>query len=188
VIDANPHLRGIGIEGRYAETVDLTACDEAGIPLLTSERDNSRLYNKVCKTTADLTVVMVLCLAYRLVEADHYTRAGGFRQEQTMALMGIGCPDRSVGLIGLGKVARFMVPRLLAFELHLVYTKRTRLSLEEERAIELEWAPDKDAILRECDFVCVLVDYNLSTHLLIGERELKLMKPTHFCSTPVAAG
>jgi glyoxylate reductase len=46
------------------------------------------------RPTADLTLAMLLGLAYRLVEADHYTRCGKFRQEQTMALMGIGCPGR----------------------------------------------------------------------------------------------
>jgi lactate dehydrogenase-like 2-hydroxyacid dehydrogenase len=51
------------------------------------------------RPTADLTLAMLLELAYRLVEADHYTRCGKFRQEQTMALMASaaraeGRPDR----------------------------------------------------------------------------------------------
>ena len=36
---------------------------------------------------------MLLGLAYRLVEADRHTRAGKFRQEQSMALIGLGCPQ-----------------------------------------------------------------------------------------------
>jgi glyoxylate reductase len=130
VIFANPNLKGIGIGGRYAETVDLAACDERNLPLLTSPPQPPGTHSLVSVATADLTVAMVLSLAYRLHEADRYTREGGFRQEQTMALMGLGCTGKTAGLIGLGKVGTLMVPRLRAFELQVLYTKRTRLAIE----------------------------------------------------------
>jgi glyoxylate reductase len=94
--------------------------------------------------------------------------------------MGIGCPGKTVGLIGLGKVAQYMVPRLRAFEMKILYTKRTRLSAEQEREQGLEWAPRLDELLGHSDFVCVECDYNPSTHELIGVRELGLMKPTAY--------
>jgi lactate dehydrogenase-like 2-hydroxyacid dehydrogenase len=65
---------------------------------------------------------MLLALTYRMVEADRFTCAGHFKQEQTLALMGVRCPGNTVGLIGLGKVARFMVPRIRAFDMHILYT------------------------------------------------------------------
>jgi glyoxylate reductase len=122
-------------------------------------------------------MAMLLALAYRLVDADRYTRCGKFRQEQTMALMGLGCPGKTVGLVGLGKVAEIMAPRIRAFEMHALYTKRTRLADERERQLEVEWTPDLDDLIRRSDFLCVCCDYNPSTHKLIGRRELDLMKP-----------
>lgn len=47
--------------------------------------------------------------------------------------MGVGCPGNTVGLIGLGKVARFMVPRIQAFDMD-VLDKRTRLGPEAAHA------------------------------------------------------
>src|SRR5215470_16172290 len=94
--------------------------------------------------------------------------------------MGVGCPGKTVGLIGLGKVARFMVPRIRAFDMHILYTKRTRLLPKEESVLGLEWAASLDDLLRRSDFVCVECDYNPSTHKLIGVRELGLMKPTAY--------
>src|SRR5262245_62874491 len=91
-------------------------------------------------TTADTTVAMLLGLAYRLVESDAYTRSGKFRQEQTMALMGLGCPGKTVGLIGMGQVARHMVPRLSPFGMDIIYTKRGRLDVAVERALGLQWS------------------------------------------------
>jgi glyoxylate reductase len=93
-----------------------------------------------------------------------------------MALMGIGCPGKTVGLIGLTKVAEYMVPRLRAFDMHVIYTQ-ARLPVEQEQKMGIEWTPDLDDLLKRSDFVCVTCDYGPSTHMLIGKRELDLMKP-----------
>jgi glyoxylate reductase len=90
--------------------------------------------------------------------------------------MGVGCPGKTVGLIGLGKVARYMVPRIRAFEMHILYTKRTRLARQEEHELGLEWV-ELDDLLRRSDFVCIECDYNQETLKLVGARELGLMKP-----------
>jgi lactate dehydrogenase-like 2-hydroxyacid dehydrogenase len=179
VLDANPKLKAIGTLGRVSETIDEEAAAARGIPILRGV-DGTQPFLGVSRATADLTVAMILNLAYRVTDADRYVRTVGFKQEQTLALMGIGCPGKTIGLIGLGKVGTFMVPRLTALEMHVLYTKRTRLSPEDEAARGIEWVADTDDILKQSDFVVLACDYNPSTHLLIGERELKLMKPTAY--------
>jgi glyoxylate reductase len=177
VFQANPGIK-VAIAG-HSETIDFEAARRHGATILSA----ASLFPpspKVSQATADLAVAMILNLAYRVVEADRYTRAGGFRQEQSMALMGVGCPGRGVGLIGLGKVARFMVPRLRALEMRVLYTKRTRLEQQEEDQLGVDWVPQLDELLRTSDFVSVQCSYNPSTHLLIGARELGLMKPTAY--------
>ncbi|MBV9322749.1 MAG: D-glycerate dehydrogenase [Chloroflexi bacterium] len=179
VFAANPKLKGVVLAGRHSDTIDFDAARRHGVPILTA----TGLFDpspRVSRATADLAVGMIVDLAYRISEADRYTRASGFRQEQTMALMGVGCTGRSVGLIGLGRVAQFMVPRLRAFEMQVLYTKRSRLPIEEESALGVTWLPHQDEILRTCDFVSLQCSYNPSTHLLIGERELRLMKPSAY--------
>jgi phosphoglycerate dehydrogenase-like enzyme len=68
--------------------------------------------------------------------------------------MGIGCPGKIVGLIGLGKVASYMVPRIRAFDMQILYTKRTRLSAHQEQRDGLEWTSQLDDLLTRSDFVC----------------------------------
>jgi len=182
VFAANPSLKVV-LAGRHSDTVDFDAARRYGVSILTAAA-LAPASLRVSRATADLAVGMIIDLAYRISEADRYTRCGGFRQEQTMALMGIGCTERTVGLIGLGKVALFMVPRLRALEMDVVYTKRSRLPIEEESALGVRWMPHHDDILRTCDFVSLQCSYNPSTHLLIGERELGLMKPgAYFINT-----
>jgi lactate dehydrogenase-like 2-hydroxyacid dehydrogenase len=178
VINANPKLKGIGAMCSANPLVDMKAATARKLPVVVENREDT--FAGVSPTTADLTMAMLLSLAYRLPEADRYTRAGKFRQEQTMALMGIGCPGKTVGLIGMGKVAMYMAPRIRAFDMHPIYTKRTRLATEREKELGVEWVAALDDLLKRSDFVCVACAYNESTHKLIGKRELSLMKPEAF--------
>ena len=175
VINANPNLKGIGAMAAASPHIDMKAANARKLPVILE--DSKATFPGVSPTTADLTMAMLLGLAYRLTEADRYTRCGKFRQEQTLALMGIGCPGKTVGLIGLGKVAVHMVPRIRAFDMHVLYTKRTRLTAAREKTLRVEWTANLDDLLKRSDFVCVACDYNPGTHKLIGKRELDLMKP-----------
>jgi lactate dehydrogenase-like 2-hydroxyacid dehydrogenase len=157
---------------------DMEAANARRLPVILE--DPKATFPGVAPTTADLTMAMLLGLAYRLVESDRYTRSGRFRQEQTMALMGVGCPGKTVGLIGVGKLGEQMAPRIRAFGMHTVYTKRTRLPAKREQELGIDWTPALDDLLKRSDFVCLACDYNPSTHKLIGKRELDLMKPEAF--------
>jgi phosphoglycerate dehydrogenase-like enzyme len=185
-IEASPRLKGIGTVSRLGLYIDLPAATARKLPVVSADPNYTAAADVgpgarggVSLATADLTLGMLVSLAYRLVDADRYTRGGHFKQEQTLALMGVGCPGKTVGLIGMGKVARYMVPRCRAFDMHVLYTKRRRLAAAEEQQLGIEWTT-LDDLLAKSNFVCVACDYNPDTHKLIGTRELNLMKPTAF--------
>ena len=179
VINANPDLKGIGAMGGDTALIDFAAANARKLPIVCADRTRTK-GGGTWKATADLTMAMILNLAYRVVEADRYTRAGRFRQEQNMDLMGIGVMERTCGILGLGRVGEHLVRRAKAFDMDVIYTKRTRFPEEHEKELGVEWVDDKDEVLRRSDFVCVLVDYNPTTENYIGARELALMKPTAF--------
>src|SRR5258706_5145914 len=81
VINANPNLKGIGAMASANPNIDMKAANARKIPVVIEDRKDT--FPGVAPTTADLTMAMLLGLAYRLVESDRYTRCGGFRQEQT---------------------------------------------------------------------------------------------------------
>ena len=185
-IEACPALKGIGTVSRLGLYIDLAAATARKLPVVSADPAYASAADLgpgarggVSLSTADLTMAMLLALAYRLVDADRYTRAGHFKQEQTLALMGLGCPGKTVGVIGMGKVARYLAPRCRAFEMRVLYTKRKRLAAEEETRLGIEWA-SLDELLQMSDFVCVACDYNPQTHKLIGARELSLMKASAY--------
>jgi glyoxylate reductase len=181
VITANPNLKGIAFLGGNTVKVDFDAALACKIPVLSSHpEDAAATYARgVSIATADLTVAMLLALAYRLLDADRYTRADSTFQEQTMALMGVGCFGKTAGLIGLGKVGVLVARRLAGFGMHVLYTKRSRLTLDEEGRLGLQYVT-LDELLQQSDYVTVQVSYNATTHKMIGAREFGLMKPSAY--------
>jgi glyoxylate reductase len=170
VLANSPRLKGIaamamGVTG----VVDVAAATHRGIPV-------TIIPHYIAKTTADLTMALVLGVAWRLVEADRFTRCGRFRQEQSMSFMAHSLTGKTAGLVGLGLIGRELVPRLRAFDLDVIYTKRTRLPEQEEADLGVTWASDLDSLLGASDVVIIAANYNPSTHLLIGEHEFGQMK------------
>ena len=173
IMNANPRLRGIAAMTTNTIAIDVDAATKRAIPV-------TKIKHSIGKTTGDLTMALLLGLAWRLVEADRFTRCGKFRQEQSMSFLCHSLPGKTLGLIGLGGIGAEVARRARAFELEVVYTKRTRLSQDEEKELGVNWRSSKDEVLRESDFVSIVAYYNPTSHLMIGEREFDLMKPTAF--------
>lgn len=173
ILDANPELKGVAAMSMILNVIDIPAATERGIPV-------TNIPHVIGRTTCDLTMALILGLAWRLVEADRFTRTGRFHQEQSVELLCHSLPDKTLGLIGMGEIGTQIAKRANAFDMNVIYTKRTRLEPEAEQNLEVEWRPDKDDILRESDFVVIMAKYNETTHLMIGAREFDLMKPTAF--------
>jgi glyoxylate reductase len=179
IVAANPDLKGFGVAAKRDDTQDVAACEAAGVRLLVAE-ETDEITDGNRRATADLMVALLLCLAYRVVEADRYSRATGYFQEMTMDLMGIGCTGKTTSLIGLGRVGRFAAPRLRALEMEVLYTKRNRLTKEEEDELGVVWVEDRDELIARGDFVSMLANYEEANLKMMGAREFALMRPTAY--------
>jgi glyoxylate reductase len=173
VIASNENLKGIATMALFPNVVDVEAATDRGIPVTV-------VPHVITKTTCDLTCALVIGLAWRLVEADAFVRAGRFHQEQSTTFLTHELAGKVVGMVGLGAIGTEIVKRLRAFEMEIVYTKRNRLPEQEEAELGVEWEEDRDELLRRADFVVLMTTYNKTTHKLIGEREFKLMKSSAF--------
>jgi glyoxylate reductase len=171
VMDAGPRLKGIATMALFPHAVDVEAATARGLPVTVVPQ-------LVTKTTCDLTMALILALAWRLLEADRFTREGRFHQEQSTSFLVPGLTGKTVGMIGLGEIGAEIAKRLRAFETRVIYTKRTRLDPDREAFLGVEWEPDRDRLLREADVVVIMATYNADTHAMIGARELGLMRRT----------
>jgi len=169
---AAPRLRGIVNPTIGVETVDLAAANELGVIVGHGATPENFL------GMAEATVMLILMLMYNPGASQDVLRGRRPRPRPTSddawARMLLG---RTVGLVGLGRIARGVVERLAGFGAKLVAF---------DPFIEPESAPagvrmtDLDTLLGLSDVVAVLVSITPEARGIIGERELALMKPTAY--------
>ncbi len=129
-------------------------------------------------TTADLTFALLMATARRITETERRLRDGewkkGFALQQWL---GTDIHHASLGIIGMGRIGQTIARRASGFEMKVSYHNRTRLDAATESRLDVEHRSKED-ILRESDFVVVMVPYSPATHHLIKAEDLVLMKPT----------
>ncbi len=129
-------------------------------------------------TTADLTFALLMAAARRITETEGRLRRGewkkGFALQQWL---GADIHHASLGIIGMGRIGQTIARRALGFEMQVRYFNRTRLDAAAESKLNARYA-SKDEVLRDSDFVVVMVPYSPATHHLIGAAEIALMKPS----------
>jgi glyoxylate reductase len=130
------------------------------------------------ETTADMAFALILAVARRVSEGERAVRAGLWGPWHPSFMLGRDVHGATLGIIGLGAIGEAVARRAMGFAMRVLYTSRSRKP-EAESRLGVEWRP-LDDLLRESDFVSLHVSLSQQTRGLIGEGELRLMKPTAF--------
>jgi len=180
VMDASANLRVISNYAVGVDNIDVKAATERGI-LVGNTPD------VLTETTADLAFALLLAAARRVVEADRFLRACGWRAWSPTLFLGQDIHGSTLGIIGMGRIGREVARRAAGFSMHVRYTDPRRAT-EVEEAIGAK-RMSLDELLRESDFVSLHTALTAETRHLIGAREIALMRPTailvNTCRGPV---
>ena len=130
-------------------------------------------------TTADLTFALILGVARRIAEADRFVRAGKWTGWTPSLMIGRDVHDKTLGIIGLGRIGSAVARRGQGFNMRVVYYDIRRLDPAVEQQHQLQFMPLRD-LLEVSDFVTLHVPLTLETKHLIGAEELGLMKKTAY--------
>lgn len=149
--------------------IDVAAATQHGI-VVTNTPD------VLTETTADLTFALLLGTARRLEEAATYLRAGDWQTWSPFQLVGQDVYGATLGIFGLGRIGEAVARRAQAFNMNIYYHNRTR-NAEAEQRCGAQYV-DKETLLKEADFICVLMPSTVETLDFIGAGELALMKET----------
>jgi glyoxylate reductase len=135
--------------------------------------------NVLNDSTSDCAFMLMMAVSRRLVEVDKYIREGKWvKTWGPKMLLGSDITGKTLGIVGLGRIGQGMVPRAKGFKMNVIYHDVYR-NQEKEKTLGVQYR-EFDDLLKESDFVSLHVPLNDETRHLIGERELKLMKPSAF--------
>ena len=82
---------------------------------------------------------------------------------------------KTLGLIGIGNIAKAVAKRAIPFGMKVIYHSRNRLNLDIEKKLCVEWRNSLESILKESDFISLHIP--ATKKYLIDYNEFKLMKP-----------
>jgi lactate dehydrogenase-like 2-hydroxyacid dehydrogenase len=117
----------------------------------------------------------------RMVEADRFIRSGQWTRWSIDMLAGHDIHHRTLGILGMGRIGQAVARRGIGFSMRVLYhdpyQDATLLPPQEELELNAQFAT-KERVLRESDFISLHVPLSDATRHLIGEPELRMMKPT----------
>ncbi len=170
ILGAEPGLKMVSNYAVGFNNIDVKAATERGI-LVTNTP------GVLTDATADFTFTLLLAAARRLGEAERFARKGKFKGWGPLDFLGQSTEDATLGILGLGRIGKAVARRAArGFEMKVLYSDIVRdHAFEQESGAKFV---DKETLLRESDFVSVHVPLKKETAHFIGEKELKMMKPT----------
>lgn len=179
VIAANPRLKLIVTMATAAAQIDLAAATRQGVPVAGRKVPATGFEpDSIIEETADMAWTLLLALARRVIEGSELVRAGIFPGPQSPYILGTKVNERTLGIIGMGKVGKAVARRARGFNMKILYYDMTRYP-ETESELGVTYASFEE-LLKRADFVTLHPLYTPQTHHLIGAEALALMKPEAF--------
>jgi len=168
-----PELRIIAKTTIGVDDVDLTAATERGV-LVTHCPAEANWCG-----VAEGTLAIILTLLKKARERDEAVKRGEWRdpalQGRYVGRRQDGYAGLTVGIIGLGRIGRRLAELLGPWRVRILacdpYVDLSRFVLSNAARVDL------DTLLRESDIVSLHVILTEETRMMIGSRELGLMKP-----------
>ncbi len=177
VLSANPTLLGVANYAVGYNNIDVEAATELGIPVANTP-------GVLTDTTADCTWAMLMAVARRVPESHNYMVDGRYKLWGPNLFVGGdvspgGSGRRKVlGVVGYGRIGQAMARRSVGFDMDvLAYDPFYREGVE---ADELATWAELPRLLAESDFVTLHPLLTPETRHMIGEAELRAMKPTAY--------
>ena len=165
---AAPRLGVVGVASVGTDRVDLAAATRGGVMVVNAPTGNTI-------AAAEHTMALMLALLRRIPSADASIRRGEWERGK---YVGAELRQRTLGVIGLGKIGKAVARRAAAFEMR-VLTHDPYLTAEQadENAARMVGLPE---LLVRADVITVHVPLTAQTRGLIGQAQIEAMKPGAF--------
>ncbi len=167
-IAAAKSLKVIARAGVGLDNVDIKAATTAGVMVVNAPTSN-------IISAAELTVGHILSLARHIPAAHDSLAAGTWKRSK---YTGVELYEKTVGIIGLGRIGALITQRLQAFGMNVVaYDPYVTGARAQQLGVTLL---SLDELLAQSDFITIHMPRTPETTGMISTDQFALMKPTAF--------
>lgn len=165
-ISAGKNLKIIARAGVGLDNVDIPAATNAGVLVVNAPTSN-------IVSAAELAVGLLLASARNIVPANLALKNAKWARSK---YSGVELQDKTVGIIGMGKIGLLVAKRLAGFEMKFIaydpYVTKAPTGGPEIKMV------DFDHLLTVSDFITIHIPKTAETVGLIGAEALSKVKPT----------
>jgi len=130
------------------------------------------------ETTADFGFALVMAIARRVTESEHYLRAGKWTRWSYDMFAGADIHGSTLGILGMGRIGQGIARRgAHGFGMNVIYHNRSRLAPDLEAQCKARYV-SKEELLKTADHLVLVLPYSPESHHAIGAAEIAQMKPT----------
>lgn len=165
------HLKKVKVIANYAvgyNNIDINYAKENNIKVTNTPEI-------LTDATADLTMSLILSCARKIVEGDDLVRKNKFIGWAPNLLLGIGLNNKTIGIIGAGRIGFAVAKRASAFGMKVLYYNHS-VNLNMETKLNARKC-HLDTLLKTSDVVSVHLPLNEKTRDLLNKEKLSLLKP-----------
>src|ERR1700736_5058425 len=165
VLIAAKQLRVVGRAGVGVDNVDVETATRRGVLVLNAPGGNT-------VSTAEHAFSLLLCVARKIPQADATVRSGSWDRKN---LEGIELHNKTLGIIGVGRIGSELSRRAIAFGMRVV-AYDPFLSAARARSLQVELVDELDDLLATSDFVSLHTPLTDETRHLLDAKTLPKTK------------
>lgn len=163
-------LRIVANLGVGYDNLDLDALTAGGVAA-------SNTADVLNESVADYTWALLLGAARRVGAAERWVRAGEWKSTKFTQWLGMDVRGRTLGILGMGRIGQAVARRAVGFGMDVIYHNRSPLPPPVEHECKARYV-DKASLLRESDFLVLVLPLTPENRHAVGAPELAQMKPT----------
>jgi len=167
VLEAADELIVVGRAGIGLDNVDVEAATRRGVMVVNAPQSN-------VLSAAEHTIALLLAQARNIPQADRDLRAGQWNRTRWE---GVELHNKTLGIVGLGRVGVLVAQRANAFGMQLA-AYDPYVSAERARQLGVDLVPTIEELVRRADFLTVHLPKTPDTLGLISAELLTYAKPT----------
>jgi D-3-phosphoglycerate dehydrogenase len=158
-------LKVVARAGVGLDNVDVKAATQAGVMVVNAPTSN-------ITSAAELAVALLLASARRVPAANESLKKGEWKRSK---YSGVELFEKTVGIVGLGKIGVLVAQRLAAFGMNVIaYDPYVQAGRAAQMGVRLATL---DELLASSDFISVHLPKTPETIGLIGDEQLHKVKP-----------
>ncbi|MEO1768612.1 2-hydroxyacid dehydrogenase family protein [Candidatus Enterococcus ferrettii] len=172
IIDQAPHLRLIANFGAGFNNIDTAYAKEKGIYVTNTPVVSTN-------ATAELTAGLIISLSRRIAEGDRLMHGIGFDGWAPLFFLGHELKDKTLGIIGMGKIGQSLAEKMNAFGMKIIYSQRHQLPAEQEQALNAQFRTQEE-VIQQADVLTLHAPLTDETHHLLNYQTFEKMKNSAF--------